>query len=209
MTFFTHTANMTQTDQNNLTENALIQAALNGEEEAFIRLYRQHVSALYRFVYSKLNNQQDAEDIASETFYHALKNLRNFSGKSTFKNWLYGIAKHLVLAKYRERYNESTLELNENAAAAAATGALEEPAISENSSGQDGEDEAQEEENQRLEAILNQLPEHYRKVLELRFLKGYSIAETAAAMDITEENAKVLQHRALKKANRLQREHPE
>ena len=56
---------------------------------------------------------------------------------------------------------------------------------------------------QFLDSILQELPENYRSVLELRFLKGYSILETADAMGVTEENAKVLQHRALKKANQL------
>lgn len=180
---------MPQEKHQNEVELGLIQEALNGEEEAFIHLYHQHVSQLYRFVYSKLNNQQDAEDLTSETFYQALKNLSNFSGKSTFKNWLYGIAKHLILAKYRERYSQSTVELDENVAF--------------------GEHEIHEDpaENQKkaemLNAILKELPQNYRSVLELRFLKGYTVVETADAMGITEENAKVLQHRALKKANQL------
>ncbi len=173
----------------NEVELALVQEALKGEEEAFIHLYQQNVSQLYRFVYSKVNNQQDAEDLTSETFYQALKNLTNFSGKSTFKNWLYGIAKHLILAKYRERYSQTTLELNENAA-------FEE----RNNSEDPAEDQGK---IRLLDALLSELPPNYRSVLELRFLKGYTIIETADAMGITEENAKVLQHRALKKANQL------
>lgn len=173
----------------NKAEKFLIHEALRGEEEAFIQLYHHHVGALYRFVYSKTNNAQDAEDITSETFYQALKNLGSFSGKSTFKNWLYGIAKHLILAKYRERYNQSTVELDENTA-------FEELKTAEGSP-----------EHERkiglLTGILSSLPQNYRDVLELRFLKGYTILETAAALGITEENAKVLQHRALKKANQL------
>lgn len=180
---------MPQEKHHNEVELALIQEALNGEEEAFIHLYQQNVSQLYRFVYSKLNNQQDAEDLTSETFYQALKNLANYSGKSTFKNWLYGIAKHLILAKYRERYNQSTVELNENAA-------FGEPDIHEDPAEDHGK-------VKMLDGLLNELPQNYRSVLELRFLKGYTIVETADAMGITEENAKVLQHRALKKANQL------
>ncbi len=180
---------MPQEQADNSAEKALIQEALNGEEEAFIQLYYQYVSPLYRFIFSKVNNQQDAEDLASETFFQALKNLPSFSEKSSFKNWLYGIAKHLVLAKYRERYNASTVELDENAA-------FEEPKTSEGT-------EEHDQKIRFLDHILNLLPPNYHDVLELRFLKGYSILETADALGITEENAKVLQHRALKKANQL------
>lgn len=173
----------------NQAEKLLIQEALKGEEEAFIQLYHHYVTPLYRFVYSKTSNPQDAEDLTSETFYQALKNLGSFSGKSTFKNWLYGIAKHLILAKYRERYNQSTVELDENTA-------FEEKKTSEGSL-------EHEQKIGLLTSILSSLPQNYRNVLELRFLKGYTILETAAALGITEENAKVLQHRALKKANQL------
>lgn len=183
--------NMGGNDEEKNMEQLLIREAIEGEEEAFIQLYHQHVQALYRFVYSKTNNQQDAEDITSETFLQALKNLRSFSGKSTFKNWLYGIAKHLILAKYRERYNTATLELDENAY-------VQEPV--------DQTEEMTAETQQKHDAlreILGALPRNYRQVLELRFLKGYTVLETADALGITEENAKVLQHRALKKANSM------
>lgn len=181
--------------KDNQTETALIQEALRGEEEAFIRLYHTHVSSLYRFVFSKVNSQQDAEDLTSETFFQALKNLKSFSGKSTFKNWLYGIAKHLVLAKYRERYNESTIEFDENTA-------FPQLAIDPNMDENAPENQEEQEQKQHLlENILGTLPENYRSVLELRFLKGHTILETAHLLGITEENTKVLQHRALKKAN--------
>jgi RNA polymerase sigma-70 factor (ECF subfamily) len=48
--------------------------------------------------------------------------------------------------------------------------------------------------------VLERLPERYRRVLELRFLYGYSIRETALELGITPENVKVIQHRALAKA---------
>jgi RNA polymerase sigma-70 factor (ECF subfamily) len=51
--------------------------------------------------------------------------------------------------------------------------------------------------------ILRALPERYSRVLELRFLRGYSVSETAQELDVTPENAKVLQHRALARADRI------
>jgi RNA polymerase sigma-70 factor (ECF subfamily) len=170
-------------------EKRLIQEALEGEEEAFIHLYHQHVSQLFLFIMKKVNNRQVAEDLTSETFYQAIKDLRSYSGKSSFKNWLYGIAKYLILAFYREKYRKPIMELNENIAAPA-----EET---------DNDDANQKKNADLLQKILQLLPENYRNVLNLRFLKGYSILETAKTLGITEENAKVLQHRALKKANQV------
>ena len=51
-----------------------------------------------------------------------------------------------------------------------------------------------------MQALLRRLPDHYRRVLELRFLERKSVAETAARMGITSGNARVLQYRALRRA---------
>jgi RNA polymerase sigma-70 factor (ECF subfamily) len=52
----------------------------------------------------------------------------------------------------------------------------------------------------RAARVLAALPDHYRRILELRFLRGYSVKEAAGEMGITVTNAKVLQHRALRRA---------
>jgi RNA polymerase sigma-70 factor (ECF subfamily) len=52
----------------------------------------------------------------------------------------------------------------------------------------------------RVQALLRRLPEHYRRVLELRFLERLTVAETATAMGISNGNARVLQYRALRRA---------
>lgn len=168
-------------------ETLLIQKSLQGDEEAFVELYHRYVSPLYGFVYQKVSNVQDAEDITAETFLQALKDLPKFSHRSTFKNWLYGIAKHLILAHYRQKYQEPTVELEENIIGEKD---LEDEDVSAELA-QKGDE---------LKKILGALPEKYRQVLELRFLKGYTILETADTLGISEENAKVLQHRAIKKA---------
>lgn len=53
---------------------------------------------------------------------------------------------------------------------------------------------------QRVAKVLQSLPDQYRRILELRFLQGRSVKESAAELGITVSNAKVLQHRALRLA---------
>ncbi len=59
---------------------------------------------------------------------------------------------------------------------------------------------------QRAKKILAALPDRYRRILELRFLEACSIKEAAAAMDVSVGNAKVLQHRALRMAAKVETE---
>jgi RNA polymerase sigma factor (sigma-70 family) len=60
--------------------------------------------------------------------------------------------------------------------------------------------------SERAERLLSLLPDHFRRVLELRFLRGYSVREAANELGVTESNARVLQFRALRKAAELERE---
>jgi RNA polymerase sigma-70 factor (ECF subfamily) len=53
---------------------------------------------------------------------------------------------------------------------------------------------------QRVRVVLEALPDNYRRILELRFLQGCSIKDSATEMGVSVANAKVLQHRALQLA---------
>jgi len=58
----------------------------------------------------------------------------------------------------------------------------------------------------RAQRLLGLLPDNFRRILELRFLRGYSVREAATEMGVTESNARVLQFRALRKAAELEQE---
>ena len=56
---------------------------------------------------------------------------------------------------------------------------------------------------QQVHRVLAALPDNYRRILELRFLQGRSIKESASQMGVSVANAKLLQHRALRLAGAL------
>src|SRR5205085_6162807 len=108
--------------------------------------------------------------------------------------WLYQVGRTTITDYWRQFYKapSASLEAMEEASAfqiADAPMVLSAPA-----------DEDDSVSAATVEALMSRLPENHRKVLEFRFLKSYSLKETAAAMGITEANVKVLQHRALQKA---------
>ncbi len=156
------------------------------QEEALVALYNKYFKLIYGYFYNKTGNHTTTEDLTSETFLQFTKDLGKFQQRSSFKNWLFGIAKFILLAHLREKY-QTPSELDENQAIAKFD--LEEP--------QDNKHES------ILQKILEQLSPKYSQVLDLRFLQGYTIAETATELGLTPQNIKVLQHRALKKANKL------
>lgn len=142
-------------------------------------VYQEHVAPLYRFVYSRTGNTPDAEDVTSTTFLRALPRLRSDVSPGEIQAYLRTTARSVLADVWRQRHGTVLMEFD------------------------DQRDSAQPPEQQDevdVSPILDSLPANYRSVLEFRFLRGYSIRETAAAMGVSVANAKVLQLRALRRA---------
>src|SRR3990172_5502694 len=161
----------------------LIRLVRDGNEEALSALYRRHVAPIYRFVLAQVREVADAEDLTSETFARMVRGIGRFRGEASFKNWLYQIARNAVRNHRRSSAYRRVSPLGPEHIAA-------EPEEQSNN------DEAA----RRAYEVLQPLPPRYRLILELRFLRGRSVEEAAALMGISVANAKVLQHRALRKA---------
>lgn len=174
-------------------EIKLIEKAKKGDNEALSQLYNDNIQQLYRFIFFKVGNKEDAEDLTQEVFLAAFRGLGDFRLESSFRNWCYQIAKVKIAEMWRKRYAMPTVDIEAVLGLDTATEIeIEEVAVEALS--------VDDSRVRQVERILVKLNEQQRKVLEYRFLKNYSIKETAAAMGISEANAKILQHRALKAA---------
>ncbi len=176
-----------ESTQQGLTDEALIVRLRAGDELALSTLYRRHVQAIYRFVLGQVRDEDLAEDLTSDTFARMLRGLEGFRGQASFKNWLYQIARNAVRNHRRSAAYRLNLPLIPTLAAAEP----EEPPP------------AAQEAQAQVADLLAPLPPRYRQVLELRFLSGCSLQETAERLAITVANAKVIQLRALQKLGRM------
>ena len=142
-------------------------------------VYQEHVAPLYRYVYSRTGNTPDAEDVTSTTFLRALPRLRSDVSPGEIGAYLRTTARSVLADVWRQRHGTVLMEFDEQRDATPAAEPIRDVDVS---------------------PILDSLPDNYRSVLEFRFLRGYSIRETAAAMGVSVANAKVLQLRALRRA---------
>jgi RNA polymerase sigma-70 factor (ECF subfamily) len=160
------------------------QEPLNGEA-----LYREHVRAIYCFIYSKVGNREAAEDLTSEVFLKALAHVDPSREKVSVIAWLYRVARNAVYDYWRAGRVAQVIALDE------ARDLRETPPLP---------DAARQDRAARQAAeLLGRLPDNYRAVLQYRLIEGLSVAETAQAMATTAGNVKVLQHRALRRAAEL------
>lgn len=151
------------------------------------KLYEDNVRAIYRFIYSKVGNREEAEDLTSQVFMKAVRSMDSARDVQSIQGWLFQVARTTVADHWREYYRiraDSLDDLLADGWEAPAEHARQLP----------------DEPDARAHRILSRLPSRYREVLTYRFLLNYSIKETAERMQLTEANVKVLQFRALKKA---------
>jgi RNA polymerase sigma-70 factor, ECF subfamily len=157
-------------------------------------VYDAHVEQIYKFVFFKVGNREDAEDITSQVFIKAAQSLDVTQEVHTRLAWLYQVARTTITDHWRGYYRGVTSSLDELEEVSPLHLAAE-PLVMGGSEVEEVEPAVA-----RVREVLALLPENYRRVLEFRFLQGCSLKETAAAMNITEANAKVIQHRAIQKA---------
>ncbi|HEY6098302.1 MAG TPA: RNA polymerase sigma factor [Anaeromyxobacter sp.] len=155
-----------------------------GETALFEVLVRRHDQRVYRTIRSILRDEGEVEDAMQQAWLQAYLHLAEFAGAAAFSTWLVRIAANEALQRLRRRKPLS---------AVSADG--EEDTVDLRAD--DPEERAASREAVRLvERAVDRLPAHYRTVFVLREVEGLSTADTAAALGIGEEAAKVRLHRA-------------
>lgn len=174
---------------------ALVERAQAGEAEAFGLIYDRYVDTVFRFVYFRVGNRQLAEDLTSDTFLRALKRIGSFTWQGRdLGAWLVTIARNLVADHFKSgRYR---LEVT--------TGDVLD--ADREDRGPEGSPEAavvDHTTNVALLTAVKQLNPEQQECIVLRFLQGFSVAETAQAMGKNEGAIKALQYRAVRALARL------
>jgi len=165
-------------------------------------VYRDNVDRVYRLMFTKVGNRADAEDLTAEVFLAALRPLRVSATVPEVRAYLTATARTVLAGYWRRTLGREVTTISESVATFVAEIGV--PADDVGSAeGAQSADDAVSGSAGRAARILAELPERYRHILRLRFLEGYSVREAAAALGVTAGNAKVLQHRALRRAAQL------
>lgn len=155
----------------------------------FERVYDAHVVGIYRFVYARVGNHPDAEDLTAQVFVRAVEQLDTDREPGQIAAWLYRVAHNATADYWRAFYRLPVIGTDQVAPG------WEPAAPAERRPAHEPDHAAA-----RVRQLLGRLPPTYRRVLELRFLERRSVAETARALGVSDGNARVLQYRALRRA---------
>ena len=86
-----------------LEDKELIEKYLKGDEKALESLISKYLKPIYSFIFSYVQNQQDAEDLTQETFLKMCRNLKKFKKEKNFEKWLFTIAKNTCFDFLRKK----------------------------------------------------------------------------------------------------------
>lgn len=176
-----------------LQDKLLLLRLKRKDPDAFARVYDTYSTPIYRFIYFKVSNQQDAEDLTSEVFLKIWQYVTETEEEvDNLRALIYRSARNLVIDFYRRRAAKSlTADVDD----------LENIVDERQQSLLTGIDTALAMNN--IEKVLRQLKDEYREVIILKYLEEMSIGEIANILGKTKGSVRVLLHRALKLVKEL------
>lgn len=169
------------------TDEEIVDRIRAGDTALYELIMRRYNQRLCRVARAILRDDNEAEDVMQDAYVRAYQHLDQFAARAPFSAWLTRICVHEALA--RKRFRNRLEQIIDEGTDGEIPMPLAELSL-------DPEQTASRAELGRLleEAVLT-LPEQFRTVLMLRDVEELSTAETADALDISEENVKVRLHR--------------
>ncbi len=152
-------------------------------------MYKKYYNRVYLFIYKLCSDKELTEDLTQETFYQTFKSLHRFKGDSDMFTFIAAIAKHTYF-KYlkKNRRINCGVSLFDVSDFLTDTGEYNPEYIYEQTA-----------ECSYIRELIDKLPEKYKDIILYRIYADMTFAQAAAAMNITENSAKVLFFRAKKK----------
>jgi len=164
------------------------------KRKEFSKIFNQCINKIYRFIFLKVNSQEVAQDLCSETFLKGWESYKNNSNIENPSAFLYRIARNLITDYYREKGRTNFVSpeivplVDPN------------PGIEEKIAFNSDLDE--------IRSALVKLSDNYQNVIIWHYLDDLPIPKVAKMLDKSEQTTRVTLHRALKalrnEINRIQ-----
>jgi len=156
-----------------MSDADLMQRVQLGNERAFAELYRRHYRALQDFFYAMSRNSHTAEDLCHETFLRLWRLRLRYKPTGSFRAYLFSIARNIWLESFRTTMRDRRLGRPQPL-----------DGFEQLSTKARGPDEAAEnaELMERINAVLDELPDEQRMAFVLRTVQGFSLDEISEVM---------------------------
>ena len=164
-----------------MTDEIRIIKATRQDPKVFGELYKLYVEQVFRYLFSRIGNVHEAEDVTAQTFLAAFESFEKFRQDGHFASWLFGIARNKAMDHFRRPDHSSHMDRSS------------EIAVEDNTLARMIKTEQEE----ALSTLIQALPEEDRELLRLRFLADMSYPEIARFLHRNEDAVKKTTYRLL------------
>lgn len=165
--------------ESSLEDDVLVKKAIGGNENAYAKLVDKYERALYFHILKMIKNREQVEDLVQETFVKAFDNLNTYSTNYAFSTWLYRIATNHTI-DYLRKKKLKTLSIDDPVKTK--DGEMEMQLPDESAS--TDRNIIRKQRQKIVRNAISDLPEKYRKVIELRHMEEKSYQEIADVLDL-------------------------
>jgi RNA polymerase sigma-70 factor (ECF subfamily) len=160
------------------------------DKTAFGELYDWYVKKIYRFIYFKVNNREEAEDMTSEVFLKTWNYLIEYKEKEidSFSGLIYRISRNAVVDYYRQRAKKMEVQLNDEILISDERGQMKVEVDYE---------------IEKLLIVIKKLKQDYQEVLMFKYVEELSVSEIAEILERSQISVRVTLHRAMKKLKEM------
>lgn len=170
---------------------SLVKKAKERDPDAFGKLYDEYVDQIFRYIYYKVGNFADSQDLTGQAFLKAFENIDSFEVRDVaFSSWLYRISHNLVVDYFRRESKRESVPIDEQ------------PQMPSNR-GNPVDQVMADLDSERLYKALHKLTHNQREVIVLKFIDNLSNSQVAEIMGISVGAVKSTQKRGLLSLNRV------
>jgi RNA polymerase sigma-70 factor (ECF subfamily) len=183
------TGNISQIEQ----DRSLARQVAGGDQEAFDAFFREYFPRLFRFTLLRVDNDAElAEEVVQRSMCIVVRKMGTFRGEALLFTWLCQICRNELSAVFRERGDERQVDIpiDDHPAVQAAL---------ESMAAQDYRPESarrHDEIARFVRVTLEHLPAQYATALEMKYIKGNSVAEIARRLELSEKATESILSRA-------------
>ncbi len=165
--------------ESSLQDDVLVEKAIGGSEAAYKKLVDKYERALFFHILKMIKDREQVEDLVQETFVKAFDNLNTYSTNYAFSTWLYRIATNHTI-DYLRKKKLQTLSIDEPMKTRDGEMEMQLP---DESAGTD-RNIIRKQRQKIVRNAIEDLPEKYRKVIQLRHMEEKSYQEIAEVLDL-------------------------
>ncbi|MGD8749716.1 MAG: sigma-70 family RNA polymerase sigma factor, partial [Balneolaceae bacterium] len=165
--------------ESSLEDDVLVKKAIGGDESAYKEIVKKYERALYFHILKMVKDREQVEDLVQETFVKAFDNLNTYSTNYAFSTWLYRIATNHTI-DYLRKKKLKTLSIDEPVKTRDGDMEMQLP----DESAKTDRGIIRKQRQKIVRQAIKDLPEKYRKVIEMRHMEEKSYQEIAEVLDL-------------------------